>query len=285
MTRVTFIVNGRFKTTFRLQEKILEAAGEGIKISVLLTKAPMDAVKFSEQVILDGANFVISVGGDGMLNEVVNGYMNAPENLRKHVALGVFSAGKGNDYVKSLGVSGKLKELFELIRSNQTRMVDIGLSTCVGFDGKESFRYFNNIADVGIGGYIVQHIDLSGTFINGFFTYQKAVFNTFFNYKHIKVRLESEELTWEGPVLALLMAKGKYFGSGLCIAPHAELDDGKIGLVLVGKVSMWDYLMNIGRIKRGKRIIHPEASYHTIGDCKVIPLEGECPIDMDGEYV
>jgi YegS/Rv2252/BmrU family lipid kinase len=285
MINVTFIINGRLSNSQQVQEQILEVVGDGMQISALLTRSSQDAIDLAEQAILDGASFVIAVGGDGMVNEVVNGYMKVPKELRCKVALGVFPAGKGNDYVRSLRTSGELKELFALIKGSKTRAVDLGLVTCVGLDGRESKRYFNNIADVGLAGYIVQDIDLSGTFINGFFTYQKAIIQTFLTYRHIKVRLESAELNWEGRILSIVMAKGKFFGSGLCIAPHASIDDGKLGLVLIGDVSLWDYIKNLGKLKKGLKLEHPEASYHTIGGCKITPVEGQCPIDMDGEFI
>jgi len=285
MEKVVFIINGRLGNTQVIQNRISSSANGDLDISFLPTKSSLDAIDLAERAILDGAAYIISVGGDGMVNEVVNGYMRSPEELRKNVALGVYSAGKGNDYVKSLGTGGGLKELFELINGFKTRLVDVGLVKHIGLNRKESLRYFNNITDIGLAGYIVQNIDLSGTFINGFLTYQKAILQTFFTYKHIKVRLESAELNWEGSILSLIMAKGRYFGSGLCIAPHANLDDGKLGLVLIGQVSLWDYVKNLGKVKKGIKLDHPEASYHTIGDCKITPLEGECPIDMDGEFV
>ena len=260
-------------------------ANDRVEVEILLTESSLDGISKAHQAILDGANYVIAVGGDGMVNEVVNGYMRAPIELRTKVALGVFSSGKGNDYIKSLGLSGELKELFELIESDKTQTVDVGLVKFRGIDGNQSQRYFNNIAEVGLGGYVMQNIDLKGTFINGFITYQKAILQTFFTYKPIKVRLESAEFTWEGPILSLILAKGKYFGSGLCIAPHAVLDDGKLGLVLLGEVSLWDYVKNLSKVKKGMKLDHPEALYMTIGDCKITPILGDCPIDMDGEFV
>ena len=285
MISVIFIINGRLSNSLQAQEQILEVAGDGIQISAILTRSSLDAIDLAEQAIINGAHYIIAVGGDGMVNEVVNGYMKAPEELRCKVALGIFSSGKGNDYVKSLGTSGELQELFALIKGEKTKAVDVGLVTCVGLDGEELKRYFINITDVGLGGYIVQDIDLSGTFINGYLTYQKAIIQTFLTYKHIKVRLESAEMNWEGSILSLIMAKGKFFGTGLCIAPHANTDDGKLGLVLIGDVSLWDYIRNLGKLKKGLKLEHPEASYHTIGGCKITPIEGECPIDMDGEFV
>ncbi|MBL4753915.1 MAG: hypothetical protein JKY52_10035 [Flavobacteriales bacterium] len=282
---MTFIINGRLSNCRKISARILAVTVEETKTSVLLTKSSLDAIDMAEQAIMDGANYVIAVGGDGMVNEVVNGYMRVPEELRCKVALGVYSAGKGNDYVKSLGTSGALNALFQLIRDDSTKAVDVGLVTCVGLDGKELKRYFINIMDVGLAGFVVQNIDLRGTFINGFLTYQKAILQTFFTYKHIEVRLESEEFTWEGPILSLILGKGRFFGSGMCIAPHAKLDDGKLGLVLIGNVSLWDYFRNLGKIKKGKPLDHPEVSYRIIGDCKITPINGECPIDMDGEFV
>jgi len=283
---VTFIISGRLSNSLKLQEQILESAtSERLNASALLTRSRHNAIDLAEQAILDGCSHVIAVGGDGMVNEVVNGYMKVPEVLRCKVALGVYSAGKGNDYIRSLRTSGKLKELFTLIKGSNTRIVDLGLVTCVGLDGRESKRYFNNIADVGLAGCIVQDIDLSGTFINGFFTYQRAIIQTFLTYRHIKVQFESAELSWEGSILSIVMAKGKFFGSGLCIAPHANIDDGKLGLVMIGDVSLWDYIKNLGKLKKGLKLEHPEASYHTIGSCKITPIEGQCPIDMDGEFI
>ena len=170
MIRVTFIINGLLKSTLRVQQCILDIKPEGMEVSVLLTKSSMEAIDLAEEAIKGGSNFIISVGGDGMVNEVVNGYMRSPEQLRNNVALGVYSAGKGNDYIKSLGTNGELEELFNLIKGFKTRTVDVGLVTCVGVDGNESQRYFNNITDVGLGGYIIKNVDLSGVFINGFFT-------------------------------------------------------------------------------------------------------------------
>ena len=91
----------------------------------MLTKSSMEAIDLAEEAIKGGSNFIISVGGDGMVNEVVNGYMRSPEQLRNNVALGVYSAGKGNDYIKSLGTNGELEELFNLIKGFKTRTVDV----------------------------------------------------------------------------------------------------------------------------------------------------------------
>ena len=81
------------------------------------------------------------------------------------------------------------------------------------------------------------------------------------------------------------MANGKYFGSGMCISPDAQLSDGKMQLVVIGEVSLYDYLKNIPKIKKGHKVIHKEIEYAFSEKCEIVAVDISCPIDMDGEYV
>ena len=112
----------------------------------------------------------------------------------------------------------------------------------------------------------------------------KAIVFTFLDYKHRSVRITAESFSWEGKVLLVVMANGRYFGSGLCIAPQAEPDDGKLQLVLLANVSLLDYIKHQGEVRRGELITHPEVTYLQSSYCNIEPLE-ECTIDMDGEFV
>jgi diacylglycerol kinase family enzyme len=80
------------------------------------------------------------------------------------------------------------------------------------------------------------------------------------------------------------MANGKFFASGLGIAPEAKVDDGLLDWVILCKISVWDYLMNLPKLKKVKKINHPQVSYHQGTKCK-INGEFPIPIDMDGEFV
>ncbi|MBL4735935.1 MAG: acylglycerol kinase family protein [Flavobacteriales bacterium] len=138
MSSVAFIIKGSIRHIQGIRTRIREAAGERIDVTMHQTTRAGEAILLSERAIRDGANYVIAVGGDGMINEVVNGYMNAPEEIRNKVSLGVFSSGKGNDYVKSLRVSGDLTELFALIKQDTTKLADLGLVEFIGLDGEET---------------------------------------------------------------------------------------------------------------------------------------------------
>lgn len=86
--------------------------------------------------------------------------------------------------------------------------------------------------------------------------------------------------------MSLCMANGKFFGSGMCIAPTASLNDKLLELIIIGDVSIIDYLKNLSRVKKGLKIEHKEVFYETVKSCKIKSLEKtECPIDMDGEFI
>jgi diacylglycerol kinase family enzyme len=82
----------------------------------------------------------------------------------------------------------------------------------------------------------------------------------------------------------MAVANGRYFGNALCVAPDARLADGKFQITLFGDLSVWDYLKNLGKLKKGVRIDHPEVTYH---NAEEVLLESTvpCPIEADGEFV
>ncbi len=104
-------------------------------------------------------------------------------------------------------------------------------------------------------------------------------------YKRSYVKFNSDEFRWDGKTLSMVIANGKYFGSGLCIAPDALISDGKFSIVILGDVTILDYLKNIHKVKKGIKITHPEVFYKQSEEVEIIPVESVCPIDVDGEFI
>jgi diacylglycerol kinase (ATP) len=111
-----------------------------------------------------------------------------------------------------------------------------------------------------------------------------AIFRSLLTYSVQKVRIFDSDWTYEGSVMSVCMANGKYFGSGLCIAPEAELNDGIAEIVIIGNVGIWDYLNKVPLLKKGRKINHPEVIYKKSTSC-TIESQTPMPIDMDGEFV
>ena len=268
-----------------LRESIVHCFRSEFQVEIRKSTLENSFQELTTNAINKGVDYLILVGGDGSVNEGVNGYFDADSELRKKVILGVYPAGSGNDFSKSLGVENNLEQLLLLVKNYSFKKIDVGLMHFNNVDNTPGKRYFINIADIGIGGYVANKISDSKKRLGGDFTYTKALIQSFFKYKKQIVRLTSQDYNWTGRMMSICMANGKYFGSGMCIAPDAKLSDGKMQLVIIGEVSLYDYLKNITKIKKGHKVIHKEVEYAFAEKCEIVAVDNPCPIDMDGEYV
>ena len=268
-----------------LRESIIHCFRSEFQVEIRKSTLENSFQELTTNAINKGVDYLILVGGDGSINEGVNGYFDANSELREKVILGVYPAGSGNDFSKSLGVGNDLEQLLLLVKNDSFKKIDVGLMHFNNVDNTPGKRYFINIADIGIGGYVANKISDSKKRLGGEFTYTKALIQSFFRYKKQEVQLTSQDYNWSGRMMSICMANGKYFGSGMCIAPDAKLSDGKMQLVIIGEVSLYDYLKNIPKIKKGHEVIHKEIEYSFAEKCEITAIDNPCPIDMDGEYV
>ncbi len=233
-------------------------------------------------------DYMIAAGGDGTLHEVINGCMQARQR-EPELGLPVFGVlpfGSANDFVRSLGLQGSVEELAGLLSTGERRTLDLGRLQCQGSSGQDCLRYFINIADVGIGAAVVQRLESSGKRLGADLSYLWAIVATFLSYRHIPLRIVSDRgLDWQGRTLILGAGNGRYFGSRLCLAPTAELDDGEFAVTLVGDASIVDFALNLGRLKRGELLEHPAAHYHRAASLRIEAPEGRAPVEADGEFL
>ncbi len=282
--KIGYIINGKSKGIDKLKKNINEIFN-AYKISFFITSFAGEAVLLSKKVINDNYDFLIIVGGDGSINEVVNGCMSCEAKLLNNAVIGVIPNGTGNDFAKSLGATNDLKKLKTLIENRTCYPIDVGKLDFINTQGEPQSRYFMNITDIGIGGVAAKILSNSSRNFGPKITYHKAILQSFLSYKPVEVNLNSYELNWKGKILSLCMANGNYFANGMCIAPQANLSDGKIQLIIMGKVSIWDYLKNLSKVKKGIILDHPEISYLKVNSCTIDAKEKSCPIDMDGEFI
>ena len=242
------------------------------------------------EAVKGGATHIICVGGDGSLNETVNGLMQAKndESLRhinwQNIRLGLLPAGTGNDFAKTAEVTHNLIALKQLIEQDSYKSFDLGLVELMSANGGKISRYFMNITDVGIGGVIARKIAGSSKRFGATITYQSAIISSLLAHKNHLINITADSFKHEGPVMSFIMANGKYFGAGLGIAPDAMPDDGQLSTVVVGDISVMDYLRNLGKIRKCIKIDHPELKYSNAKNIEVDSPEGPLPVDMDGEF-
>jgi diacylglycerol kinase (ATP) len=284
MKQIAFIVHGKMAHRDKQITSIKETFADSFDCRFMITEYTNHAVQLSQSAVSDGADYIISVGGDGSLNEVANGVMKNPERA-KQIQVGLLPHGTGNDFAKTVRVSKSISDLKGFIESGSFKPIDLGLADFTDGSGVKTQRYFINITDVGIGGVIAKKLAGSSKILGPTITYQKAILSTLFTYQNVPVKVTADSFSYTGNTMAFIMANGKYFGAGLGIAPDANVADGLCSLITIGDISILDYLRNLGRIKKCLKLEHPKVQYASAKQILVESTEKELPIDMDGEFI
>ena len=285
MKRIHFIINGRFKHTERKIKEIEEAFGDEFLVWVSVTKGNGHAIELAMNAVLGGTDYLIAAGGDGTMSEVVNGIMRVEKSKRKDLIVGLYPFGSGNDFARTLKLSKKLSDLKELIKRESAHPLDIGKLEYVNMRDEPAVRYFNNIADIGLGAEVAKRVNEGKKIYGPNFDFFKATVLGFLKYKRKQIKISSDQFNWTGRLLILCLSNGKYFGSGMGISPQAKTDDGKYSITLAAEVSLIDYLKNLSRIRKCMTINHPQIIYKELESCVIEPVGKECLIEADGEMI
>lgn len=287
-SKVTLIINGRYNLPVRIQRELTQLCSSDFCFTQLTTTRQKGADELAKQAINDGCDLIVVCGGDGTLNEVVNGVMWVDEQLRTHLALAILPIGRGNDFSRVVGDHTSrrttLTSIIDHFQRHATRKVDLGLLRFQTPENQQAQRYFINICDIGVGGYVSERVNRIEKWMGAALAYHLAIIQGLLNYRNTAVTVVTNTGEWRGELLNLVLANGRYFGHGLGIAPQAELCDGQIQMVRLGKISLFDYFRNLGKLKRCESIAHPEAHYQKITQCHVVSAL-PVPVDMDGEFI
>lgn len=248
-------------------EKILKELKEEYIIEV--TKAPNHATELVKMYTSNSNYRVYSVGGDGTLNEVLNGMVNSKS------CLGVIPAGSGNDFIKSA--------YEEVIDKKDLKNIIIGRKERIDL-AKINNKYFINISSAGMDAEVV-----SGArklkkfpFITGGFAYVLSVLITICNFKSRQVVLEIDDVRLHEKITLIAFANGKYYGGGMKVAPFADLKDGNLDICIVNKLSRIKMFRFFPSLIKGEHDKIKEVSFKR---CKRLKLKAKdkISINIDGE--
>ncbi len=280
---IVFVVNNkndRLSKVLRRLENYCQKTDAG-SVQFVSTVRKKHAIELARQATEKGCDFLIAVGGDGTLHEVINGMLQADIQVNKYPAIGLLPYGSANDFARTARVSHSIEELMTLIQSNTTQKIDLGK---IILQQSQETRYFINIAGVGLSSEVVQNLEQSSSALGPDFNYYKQIIKGFLNYVKMEVNCIFCTGQFKGKLLQMAVANGRYFGNGICIAPDAQLADEQFQIAIFGDLSLWDYLKNFRNLKKGVKINHSQVSYH---EAKKVLIESNdsCGIEADGEYV
>ena len=250
------------------------------------TQAAGDGERLTRQAIAEGAATVVAVGGDGSVNDVVNGFFDAQDPDRRcKTALGVIPLGTGGDFIRSIGVPRNPILAARALAAATPRLIDVGRVHLTGHDGEPKTRYFINVASFGIAGLVDRYVNASRKSLPGTLAFALATLRAGLAYQNSPVRMRVDEGEWKtGPIYNVSVANARYFGGGMKVAPEALLHDGLLELVRFGNMGLWDLIRDGRDLYSGQHVELAEVSTGKIRSLDAESLDGrEVLLDVDGE--
>jgi len=252
------------------------------------TKAPKEATSIVRQALRDGTNHVVSVGGDGTHNEVINGFFDGREQVAEGVKLSLIPTGTGGDLRRTVGLPDSPLDAIDYV-GHDPQLVDAGRLTYVGHDGQEATAYFLNIASFGISGLVDKVVNESSKALGGKLSFLMGVARATFKYRNQMCRVvldpgTADERPFEQALYNGVVANARYFGGGMKVAPTAEMGDGRFDVILMGDMGLMDVIAGTGAIYKGAHLDRDKIEHHYARVVRAEPLnDEEVLIDMDGE--
>lgn len=270
--------HGAARTQLPEVEQKLKKAG--LDFDLVQTERPWHARDLAIQAVRQGAKMVVSAGGDGTANEVLNGLMLARRAGHGEVKMGVLPVGRGNDFAFSMNAPVDLDEAVSALANGHTHWIDIGHVT--GGDYPQG-RYFGNGVGVGFDA-VVGFEALKVPQLTGFVSYLFAALKTILlYYKAPRLRIEFDGHLVEQNSLLVSIMNGRRLGGGFWTAPKGVGDDGLFDLCIAGSVSRLRILALIPRFMNGTQEGHSAIQMVRARKVQVTAVNGSIPAHADGE--
>ena len=252
---------------------------------VEMTQRPGQATELCREAILAGYKMIVAIGGDGTINEVLNGFLPPSRDSQGDVLLGGLPFGTGNDLRRSLGIPRDFSRAIQALNGSGGRFIDVGKVTLPNADGATEERYFLNIADFGSGGAIVERVNRTTKAFGPQVSYLWGIISTMASYENTKVAFSIDgQGEREAVINSFIIANGRYFGGGLKAAPCAELDDGLFDIVTLGDIGIVEGLINLPKLRRGTHLSHKKVRFCR-GRRVAARANRKVLIEADGELI
>lgn len=278
----TAAAGGRVGREWRtLALDLAQALGD---VRFVLSRAPGHAIELAAEAVRDGARTILSLGGDGTHNEVVNGILRA-QRRPGEVRLGILPAGTGGDFRRLL-VDGKtLHESARAMPTASVAPIDAGRVSFVTDEGKHASRFFVNIASLGVGGLVDRAVNRSSKRLGGKAAFLLATLQTLPTYRPPRVRLRVDgDAVGDFTITNIAVCNGRFAGGSMMLAPEARLGDGLFDVTVMRHAPLLRSLPEAPRLYDGTILDSSDVEFFQGRHVRVEPLDArKAYMDIDGE--
>jgi YegS/Rv2252/BmrU family lipid kinase len=247
----------------------------------LYSERPGHGIELAESAARGGADLVVAVGGDGTLNETVNGLVRAGGATE----LATIPLGTGMDFVRTYGIPTKFEDAVRVAVDGRPRTIDVGRVSYREWSGGEAERYVANVGSVGMSAAVAQRANGMSKALGGKATFFYALTRVFLGWQNTSVSVQLEDGTRrDGRMHDVIVANGQWHGGAMWLAPNAQPDDGLFDIVVIGDVTKRDFITTAPKIYKGTYLAHPKVDLLRARRV-VVDAPERLPIELDGEQV
>lgn len=255
----------------------------GLDFTCVFTEHKYHAVELTVKAINDGYRKIVAIGGDGTVNEVVNGIFIQKQVPGTDISLAVIPAGTGNDWMRMFGIPKTYSDAVQSIVSEHTILQDVGLISYHETLIKHQ-RYMANVAGMGFDAMVNRRFNrLKDEGRWGKQLYIRSTVKELFSYhaKRFKITIDGQ-VFYDNAVFSATVGVGKYNGGGMNQMPNAVIDDGLFDITVIKRVNMFSVLRHFRKLYNGKlynysKVLAAQGKHITVETCP------ESPIEIDGE--
>lgn len=276
MEKIKIIVNpssGKEQTLTKVKELITLFSQDGFKVNICFTKKKYDAEKFASED--ENEDLIICMGGDGTLNEVVNGMYKA--NIKTPLA--ILPGGTVNDFATALNLPSDTNKFYNMIKRMKVKPVDLGIA---------GDRVFANVAAGGLLTKVAYQVEDEKKSMFGRLAYYTEGLREISKFRSggskdlIEVDIKCDEFTGKEKILMFIIANSASVGGFKNMAPKANVYDGYFDVLIVKEMNLKDLPTLLGSFLESKHIIHDKIKYIRTKEI-TISANKEVKIDTDGE--
>jgi diacylglycerol kinase (ATP) len=220
-------------------------------------------------------SLLVVIGGDGTVNEVVNGLAGAEAEIA------VLPCGTGQDFGRTHGIPSGFDDAVRVALGDTNRTIDLGRVECEG----DTSRFFANVGSAGMSGAVARRANAMTKAFGGRATFFYALTREFLAWQNTEVVVEAGDgVRRQGPMHDVIVANGRYHGGGMKLAPDARQDDALFDVVLIGDVTKLDFLTTAPKLYSGRYLSHPKVELLRASSVAIQATE-PLLLEVDGEPI
>lgn len=251
-----------------------------------LTTQQNDATAFARDAIIQGYKKIITAGGDGTVNEVINGIFSQQAVPTSEITFAIIPVGTGNDWIKTHQIPNDYKKAILLIKSGKTILHDVGKVDYKTLEGEDAHRYFINVAGLGYDAYVTKASLERSRWMGNKLFYSYLIIRCLLEYRSTQMKVDYDDKTVEGNIFSMAVGIGRYNGGGAQFVPQAIPDDGLFAVSLFKDIKSIDVVRNFRKFYQGTIIEHPKVIGEQAREIYVSPPnDSKTWIEADGEFL